>query len=539
MDQVKRINNLFKFAFRVISIIFCASLIYANFFNCHKLVFAETVDTKIDLNNDGKAEIVKFNQGVISISLDNGKVIFTKDEDKNVYRHIAFIKDKKIGDTKILIQSKTKDTSGTLSYSIYKMDGSQLKEIVHKEDIYKGVIKVQNSTDIVEDVPVYSNGNSNAVPTFTVKNYFTLQDNKLVLIKTEKLSYASSNSNINSSVYYKNPTHAEIEKILEDVAYEKGIPAEIFKAIAWQETKGADKDNNYITNWRQFSNGQPLIGYDHIGIGIMQVSDYDPNDTAYINRLKYDIEFNIRQGAEILLVKWALQNSSPTWKTPKVGDASPVYLEHWYYAIWAYNGYASINNPATNHAKAYQTIVIGHVNNVFNTPMLDLYVYKPSLFVAGVYPRTDIEEISGKHAGDFRIKDKSYKYITTTNLTIRDINNNTTGSFNKNDVVTIKAYPVTKASYVRYYVEGYGKSGYVVGNWIRPIGDANKDRVVDIYDFVKQSKNINSQGTVVNDANRISTESSDVNMDGVVDIRDIALAAVNYNFSMYRNNITN
>ncbi|MBZ9609302.1 dockerin type I repeat-containing protein [Clostridium estertheticum] len=532
--EVKKINEKLKFVFRVVPAILCISLIYCNLPNFTKRVFAGNGDTKIDLNNDGNEETVKFNNGALNIFSIDGKVIFQKNEDKNVYRTIAFIKDKKNKDTKILIQNKTRDTSGTLSYSIYKMDGSEMKEIIHKEEIYKGVVTVKDNGEVLEETPMYVENDSNAVPSFTVKNHFSLEDNKLILLKTEKLSYTLGDSTLNSSEYINNPSHDEIEKIIENVAYEKGIPAAIFKAIAHQES-----------TWRQFSNGKPLIGYDGIGIGIMQVSDYvkvnlTPTDIAYINRLKYDIEFNIREGAEILLTKWALQDSSPTWKIPKVGNGSPNYLENWYYAIWAYNGFSERNNPASNHAKAYQTVVIGHANNIFKVAMTDLYAYNPSLFTAGVLPRTDIAEISGKHAGDFKIKDKDYKYIVTNDyLAIRDGNMKVIGNYNKNDVVTIIGNPIIKDSYVRYQVEGNNKSGYVAGNWIKPVGDTNGDGQVDIYDFVQQSKSINGQGTVINDTNRISIENSDVNMDGVVNIMDIALAAKNYNFYLYRNNIKN
>ncbi len=529
--EVRKINKKFKFGFRVVSVILCISLIYCNFPDFAKPVFAENGDKKIDLNNDGNEETVKFNNGALNIFSVDGKVIFQKNEDKDVYRTVAFIKDTKIKDTKILIQNKTRDTSGTLSYSIYKMDGSEMKEIIHKENIYKGIVTVKDNGGILEETPMYAENDSNAVPSFTVKNHFSLEDNKLVFLKTEKISYTHGDSTLNSSDYINNPSHDEIEKILENVANEKGIPAAIFKAIAYQES-----------TWRQFSNGKPLIGYDGVGIGIMQVSDYvkvnlTPADAAYINRLKYDTEFNIREGAKILLKKWSLQNSSPTWKIPKVGNGSPNYLENWYYAIWAYNSYGERNNPASNHAKAYQTLVIGHANNMFKEPMIDLYAYNPSLFTAGVLPRTDINEINGRHGGNLKIKEANYKYIATEDLNIRDDNKVQIGRYNKNDIVTIKGGPVIKDSDVKYYVEG--SSGFVVGYGLKPIGDTNGDGQVDIYDFVQQSKSINGQGTVINDTNRISIESSDVNMDGVVNIMDIALAAKNYNFYLYRNNIKN
>ncbi|MBK5240658.1 dockerin type I repeat-containing protein [Clostridium sp.] len=544
MYKVKKTNGIIKNAFRVGSIIVCIILISYNLPNSQKLVFADNGDTKIDLNNDGKEEIVKFNGGELKIYNSDGKLIFQKDEDKSVYSNMSFIKDKKIDDTKVLIQNKTKDTSGTLSYYIYKMDDGEMVEVVHKENIYKGIITVKDNEEILEEIPIYVENDSNAVPSDTVKNYFTLEDNKLVLIKTEKLKYTPS-KDASISEYYNNPSYAETEKMLESIANEKGIPTVIFKAIAYQES-----------TWRQFKDGQPLIGSDHVGIGIMQVSDYGSTDTTYINRLKYDIEFNIREGADILLKKWALQTyDGATYKIPRVGNASPNYLEHWYYAIWAYNGYSVRNNPRANTVDpkgypnaTYQKLVIGHANNVFKNPMLDLYVYNPNLFpvvqlpinLAVNLPRTDIAEISGKHAGNLKVKEKNYKYMTTTNLTIRDANMVATSIYYiENDIVTIKGEPIIKDGYVNYYVEGSTKSGYVRGNWLKPVGDTNGDGQVDIYDFVKQSKNINGQGTVVNDTNRISIGNSDVNVDGIIDIKDIALTALNYNFSLYRSDIKN
>jgi len=536
MNKEKKIKNKFKNTFRVFLIILCISLIYYNIPNVKKLVFAESVDTKIDLNNDGNAEEVKFNNGELNISNSNGEIILKKVEDKTGYSSIAFIKDAKMQDTKILIQSKTKDTSSTLSYYIYKLEKSELIEVVHKEDIYKGVVKVQNNTEILEQTPIYDKDDSNAVPSYILNSSSNLEDNKLVLLKTEKLKYMSKSISLRTSEYYKNPSYDEIEKILTNVANEKGIPVEIFKAIAWQESKGEDLDNNSVTNWRQFDNGQPLISYDGVGIGIMQVSDFGDMSDAEIDRLKYDFEFNIRVGAEILIKKWELQNASVSEKIPKVGDASPNYLEHWYYAIWAYNSYGPTNNPLYNPI-AYQTLVIKHVNDVFKKPMIDLYEYDPSLIVVD-YPREDIAEISGKHDGELKGKDENYKYIVTVDtLNVRDDNMDYIRSYKRNDVVTIKGETTIKDIYVRNYIEGSG--GSVVGYGLKPIGDVNYDGSVDIYDFVKQSKSINGVGTVIDDNNRISNEKFDVNMDGVVDISDIALTAANYNFSLYKNNIKN
>lgn len=83
-----------------------------------------------------------------------------------------------------------------------------------------------------------------------------------------------------------NPNKQTINKMLTEIALEYNVPPEIVKAIAEVES-----------SWQQFkSAGEPLISDDG-GIGIMQVtnqSGYDPE------RLKFDIEYNIRAGVDIL-----------------------------------------------------------------------------------------------------------------------------------------------------------------------------------------------------------------------------------------------
>lgn len=524
-----------SFFILIIMIISCCLAYYIHVYE-NKEAFSDNLDIKIDLNNDGEQERIKLKDNKLEVST-NDKNILELDNNNTRYTSVALIKDKKLETTEFIVQNKTKDTSSRVDYTIYKVENNKAKEIAHKDDLYKGVLTVTKDNNFVEELPEYTKNDCNAVPSSVVKKYYVIENEKLTPVKTEKVNY-SYQENIAGTVsdtYYKNPSKDEIKKILDNVAYEKGIPSEIMEAVAWQESKGADPDNSGVTNWRQFANGQPLIGYDHIGIGIMQVSDYNASDTAYVNRLKYDVEFNIREGAKILIDKWGLSESSPTYKIPRVGDSSPSCLEHWYYAIWAYNGYCQTNNPAANHSTAYQTLVIGHVNNVFNKSMIDLYVYSPNLFAADSLPRTDIAEINGKHTGDFKIKDKNYNYIATTNLNIRDENNVYVGAFSANDIIVVKGDPILKNSYIRYYVEGNGKSGYVAGNWLKPVGDINEDKTVDLYDLVKVAKY--SNGIVIDDSNRIDMEKYDVNMDGTIDIKDIALTAENYNDRFYQNNM--
>jgi len=105
------------------------------------------------------------------------------------------------------------------------------------------------------------------------------------------------------------------------------------------------------------------LGYDCIGIGVMQVSDWrykkSEEKEAYIQRLKEDVRFNISEGLKTLKEKWDFSKSGTI---PTVNDNNPNYIDNWYFAVLAYNGLLERNNPQTN-AKAYQEVITKHMNN--------------------------------------------------------------------------------------------------------------------------------------------------------------------------------
>lgn len=129
---------------------------------------------------------------------------------------------------------------------------------------------------------------------------------------------------------YVNPSYDELNQMIEEVAKEKAIPSIILKAIAFKES-----------SWRQFDKeGNPLFSRpEHPAIGIMQVATYNDNDLETIHKLKTDIMFNLRKGAELLDEKWRF--------TPTIGDGDRNKLENWYFALWAYNIWTDKNNPNT------------------------------------------------------------------------------------------------------------------------------------------------------------------------------------------------
>ena len=104
------------------------------------------------------------------------------------------------------------------------------------------------------------------------------------------------------------------------------IPPEIVKAVASVESGG----------WKHFdANGEPVMTSDG-GIGLMQIT----NTSGYnVERLKYDLPYNIEVGIEFLEKNFTRND------LPKVGNHDPQSLESWYFAIMAYNGTKAVNSP--------------------------------------------------------------------------------------------------------------------------------------------------------------------------------------------------
>jgi hypothetical protein len=132
-----------------------------------------------------------------------------------------------------------------------------------------------------------------------------------------------------------NPPDTYIRACLKDAALRYNVPSVVLMAIAYQES-----------GWRQFdANGNTVVGSNATSqdVGIMQINTSGRSD---IDRLMTDIDYNIETGAKMLDGKWKL--------APGIGDRDRNVLENWYYAIWAYNGLSSTNNPNTPGGRHYQ-----------------------------------------------------------------------------------------------------------------------------------------------------------------------------------------
>ncbi len=117
------------------------------------------------------------------------------------------------------------------------------------------------------------------------------------------------------------------------------FPCHVLQAIAYQES-----------GWQQFcvpdapsgSVGAPertIVSFD-CGYGVGQVtSGMHVGEAPKFDRARVasDATYNLATGTLILAAKWLA--------TACVGDNDPDLVEHWYTALWAYNGLAYSNNP--------------------------------------------------------------------------------------------------------------------------------------------------------------------------------------------------
>lgn len=147
----------------------------------------------------------------------------------------------------------------------------------------------------------------------------------------------------------ENPTFQHMNCLLTTAALEANIPPEVVKAVASREN-GA---------WKQFDeNGQPVISKDN-GIGLMQITNQSGYDQE---RLKYDINYNLQAGVEILASMYKRTD------LPKIKGAGQGVIENWYFPVMAYNGTKPVNSPlyqssGLNNRDAYQEKVFAHIEN--------------------------------------------------------------------------------------------------------------------------------------------------------------------------------
>ncbi|MFY4775115.1 transglycosylase SLT domain-containing protein [Metabacillus sp. RGM 3146] len=255
---------------------------------------------------------------------------------------------------------------------------------------------------------------------------------------------------------YKELSYFEKKSLLTKVALEENIPPEILKAIALNESK-----------MMQFKNGEPNVTKDG-GIGIMQVTPDSLNDYEKkkldLNPIKLveDTEYNIRKGAAILKMKWDLSGKS----LPSVNNHDPRNLEHWYFAVMAYNGFSEKNNPNT-HSSTYQNDIYNYIKNNAKQYLNDFP--KPALKVdeKGSLKYKFNENWEYANTPSMMMLKPGYQVVTRVESNLRD-NVSANAKITKIPVNTLVQItgeaiesPELKNLFSYYPVKILGKSGYM------------------------------------------------------------------------------
>lgn len=272
----------------------------------------------------------------------------------------------------------------------------------------------------------------------------------------------------------KNPDYATLNCLLTETALAYNIPPEIVKAIAELESG----------NWRHFdSNGEVIVTSDN-GIGIMQITNKPEYDQV---RLKNDIAYNIEIGVKTLSAMFDRKD------LPTINDHNRSILEHWYFAVMAYNGTKPTNSPiiqatGARNLNAYQEKVIKNIEKFELLSFADLN-FKKEDFEYDTTSTANIQFMKKRYttnatltASKYAFKKNDVLIITTEGTKLRakptTSTNNVISSLKKNEKITItgsfeydRETTTTKNHFVWYPVKtSSGQTGYIASSYlIKPI----------------------------------------------------------------------
>ncbi|GEL78588.1 S-layer homology domain-containing protein [Tenuibacillus multivorans] len=265
----------------------------------------------------------------------------------------------------------------------------------------------------------------------------------------------------------ENPDLQTMNCLLTETALNYDVPPEIVKAIAEGESG----------DWRHFDeNGDVIITEDN-GIGIMQITDQEDYDE---DRLKTDILYNIKTGVEIL------DDMYERTDLPTINDNHRDFLEHWYFAIMAYNGTKPINSPIVQetgerNTDAYQEKILNIVED-YSLVELEPLSFTPDEFDYDPDSDENIDFVTTDYQFDQPLTKTKHKFeegqpvTATTSINIRT--NPTTdsaqvGTLKAGDVATISGpfeyddVASKKNHFVWYPVElNDGTTGYAASSYL-------------------------------------------------------------------------
>jgi hypothetical protein len=184
--------------------------------------------------------------------------------------------------------------------------------------------------------------------------------------------------------------------LLTETALAYDVPPEIVKAIAEGES----------ANWKHFdSNGDTIIANDK-GIGVMQITNQANYDE---DLLKTDVAYNIKAGVEILDQMFERSD------LPKINSGERDVLEHWYFAIMAYNGIKPVNSPIVQatgdrNPNSYQEKVIRKIEELGLTK-LTVLPFKTEDFYYDPNSTENIKFVTMQYQFDLPLTKTKHKFI--------------------------------------------------------------------------------------------------------------------------------
>jgi hypothetical protein len=122
----------------------------------------------------------------------------------------------------------------------------------------------------------------------------------------------------------ENPSPAELDAEIARASAEHGVPTEIIKGVAWQESS--------CQQWRR--DGSFVVNKTDCGFGLMQLTGATAEQFD-VDRLKRDWRYNLDCGVRVLRQKWARAERK---KLVPSDPAARRVLENWYYAVAFYWG---------------------------------------------------------------------------------------------------------------------------------------------------------------------------------------------------------
>lgn len=263
----------------------------------------------------------------------------------------------------------------------------------------------------------------------------------------------------------ENPSRAELEALITEVAIERGIPSVLLMAIARVETvfKHYEEDGTVARG----SSGS---------IGLMQIhNNYGEYDE---NMLINDIKYNINAGADVLINKWEAGISQYGY-LPTVGSMDPNILENWYFALWGYNSYVERNNPNAlskyDEKYTYQDLIYYVAENEYGQAINPI---DPSYLPDEGTPSKELNVPTPEdcHSADIFLCSEGDKVRVSSGgkLNLRqDPNGKINGELTDNEIYSIIGEAVLEDGYYWYNLaDDDGKElGWAARNWLIYVDD--------------------------------------------------------------------